>query len=245
LPGDRSDVLRRMDERAQHFAEISKQIWDFAELGYKEFKSSELLRSELRTTGFQVQEKVGDIATAFSATWGQGKPVIGILGEFDALPGLSQQPVPERKPQVAGGPGHGCGHNLFSAGPAFAANTLKECLEQKKAPGTIRLFGTPAGEGGGGEIYMARAGAFSDCDVILSWHPGDRNRPSMGSNRASISAKFRFSGKAAHAGGSPDKGRSALDAVMLMGNAVRIRRTSCAPAQGGVGDLADALVAGF
>jgi aminobenzoyl-glutamate utilization protein B len=221
---DRSDLLRKMDEKAQHFSEVSKQIWDFAEVGYKETKSSDLLKSELRKAGFQIQERVGEIPTAFSATWGQGKPVIGILGEFDALPGLSQETVPEQKPRMAGAPGHGCGHNLFGAGSAMAAISVKEYLEQKKVPGTLRFYGTPAEEGGGGKIYMARAGAFSDCEVILSWHPGDRNRASLGSNLANISAKFKFYGKAAHAGGSPDKGRSALDAVMLMGNAVEFLR---------------------
>jgi aminobenzoyl-glutamate utilization protein B len=224
LPEDRAELLKKMDGSAPHFAAVSRQIWELAEAGYKEVKSSELLRSELRKAGFQVTESVGDIPTAFSATWGQGKPVIGILGEFDALPGLSQETVPEHKPIVTGGPGHGCGHNLFGAGSAFAAITIKEYLGQKKSPGTIRFYGTPAEEGGGGKIYMARAGAFSDCDVILSWHPGDRNRASMGSNLANITAKFRFYGKAAHAGGSPDKGRSALDAVMLMSSAVEFMR---------------------
>lgn len=224
VAADRSDLLKQMDARAQHFADISRQIWEFAEVGYKEVRSSDLLKSELRSAGFQIREKVADIPTAFSASWGQGKPVIGILGEFDALPGLSQEAIPQQKPRVAGAPGHGCGHNLFGSASAFAAISVKNYLTDKKIPGTIRFYGTPAEEGGGGKIYMARAGAFNDCDVVLTWHPGGANRASVGSNLANITAKFRFYGKAAHAAGSPDKGRSALDAVMLMGNAVEFMR---------------------
>ncbi len=222
--GERADLIQKMDRGVQHYAELSRQIWELAEVGYKEVKSSGLLKSELRSAGFQIQENIAEIPTAFIASWGQGKPVIGILGEFDALPGLSQDTVPEKKPLMAGAPGHGCGHNLFGAGSAFAAVAVKDHLAAKGIPGTIRFYGTPAEEGGGGKIYMARAGAFSDCDVILTWHPGDRNRASVGSNLANISAKFRFFGTAAHAGGSPDKGHSALDAVMLMGSAVEFLR---------------------
>ncbi len=221
---DRSELLRQMDARARHFAEVSRQIWEFAEVGYKETRSSQLLRTELSGAGFQIQEKIADIPTAFSASWGQGKPVIGILGEFDALPGLSQEAIPQQKPRIAGAPGHGCGHNLFGTASAFAAIAVKDYLAAKKVPGTIRFYGTPAEEGGGGKIYMVRAGAFKDCDVVLTWHPGGANRASVGSNLANISAKFRFYGKAAHAASSPDKGRSALDAVMLMGNAVEFLR---------------------
>ncbi len=221
---DRADLLKQIDARAQHFTEVSRQIWEFAEVGYKETKSSELLRTELRGAGFQVLEKIADIPTAFSATWGQGKPVIGILGEFDALPALSQEAIPQQKARVSGAPGHGCGHNLFGTASAFAAISVKDYLAGRKLSGTIRFYGTPAEEGGGGKIYMARAGAFKDCDIILSWHPGGANRASLGSNLANISAKFRFYGKAAHAASSPDKGRSALDAVMLMGNGVEFLR---------------------
>jgi len=224
VPADRADLLKKMDARAQHFADVSHQIWEFAEVGYKEVRSSELLKSELRAAGFQIQEKVADIPTAFFASWGQGKPVIGILGEFDALPGLSQEAIPQQKARVAGAPGHGCGHNLFGSASDFAAISVKEYLAEKKIPGTIRFYGTPAEEGGGGKIYMARAGVFNDCDIVLTWHPADANRANVGSNLANITAKFRFYGKPAHAAASPDKGRSALDAVMLMGNAVEFMR---------------------
>src|SRR6185503_6539050 len=162
--------------------------------------------------------------TAFSATWGSGKPVIGILGEYDALPGLSQAAVAEHKPREDGAPGHGCGHNLFGAGSAFAAVAVKERLAAAKREGTIRFYGCPAEEGGGGKIYMVRAGAFKDCDVVLAWHPGGENRASLQSNLANITGKFRFRGRAAHAAGSPEKGRSALDGVAIFTHAVELLR---------------------
>ncbi|MCI0524514.1 MAG: amidohydrolase [Acidobacteria bacterium] len=221
---DREEMLRKMDDRAEHFGQLSRQIWEFAEVGYKEKQSSDLLKSELRTAGFRLHENVGGIPTAFVASYGRGKPVIGILGEFDALPGLSQESIPEKKARETGAPGHGCGHNLFGVASAFAAITVKDYLTEKKLPGTIRFYGTPAEEGGAGKVYMARAGVFNDCDVILAWHPGDNNSASLKSTLANISAKFRFHGHAAHAAGAPDKGRSSLDAVMLMAHAVDMLR---------------------
>ena len=221
---DRDEMLRRMEERAPHFGDLSRRIWELAEVGYKEVKSAELLKSELRAAGFEIRENVGGIPTAFTASWGRGKPVVGILGEYDALPGLSQDAVPEKKPRAAGSPGHGCGHNLFGAASAFAALAVKDYLSGKGLPGTIRFYGTPAEEGGGGKIYMARAGAFNDCDAVLAWHPGDSNRASLRTSLANITAKFRFRGQAAHAAGSPDRGRSALDALMVMNHAADLLR---------------------
>ncbi len=213
-----------MDTRAERFGGLSRQIWEFAEVGYKETRSAALLKSELRGAGFEIQENVAGIPTAFIATWGQGKPVIAILGEYDALPGLSQLAQPERKPRVAGAAGHGCGHNLLGVASAFAAIAVKDYLAEKKLPGTIRFYGTPAEEGGGGKVYMVRAGAFQDVDAVLTWHPGGRNRASLASNLANISAKFRFYGKPAHAAGSPELGRSALDALMVMNHAADLLR---------------------
>ncbi|MFN0120526.1 MAG: amidohydrolase [Blastocatellia bacterium] len=223
-PDDAGEMLKQMDARAEHYGALSRQIWELAEVGYKEHKSAALLKSELRAAGFTIRENVGDIPTAFSAEYGQGKPVIGILGEYDALPGLSQEDTPEKKARMAGAPGHGCGHNLFGVASAFAAVAVKEQMIAKKIAGTIRFYGTPAEEGGGGKIYMARAGAFNDCDVVLAWHPGSSNRASLGTSLANIHAKFKFYGKAAHAAGAPDKGRSALDAVMLTAHAVDMLR---------------------
>jgi aminobenzoyl-glutamate utilization protein B len=222
-PEERAALLQKMDDRTQHFGELSRQIWELAELGYKEIKSSDLLKSELRSAGFQIQDNVAEIPTAFIASWGQGKPVIGILGEYDALPGLSQDDVPEKKPRLAGGPGHGCGHNLLGAASTFAAIVVKEYLAEHRIPGIIRFYGTPAEEGGGGKVYMVRAGAFRDCDAVLTWHPSDENRIGS-SSLATIFAKFRFYGKASHAAIAPEKGRSALDALTLMNHAVDLMR---------------------
>ena len=221
---DKSALLEKMDARAAHYGDVSRTIWEFAEVGYKEHKSAELLKRELRSAGFAVTESVAAIPTAFTATWGQGRPVIAIMGEYDALPGLSQEDVPERKPRVNGGPGHGCGHNLLGAASLFAAVTIKEWMAEKKIPGVIRFYGTPAEEGGGGKVYMIRAGVFKDVDVVLSWHPADRNGASLESSLAIISAKFRFHGKPAHAAAAPDAGRSALDGLMIMANSVEFLR---------------------
>jgi aminobenzoyl-glutamate utilization protein B len=225
IPDERDEILRKMDSRAEHYGELSRRIWEFAEVGYKEKQSSDLLKTELRNAGFQIQENVAEIPTAFVASYGQGQPVIGVLGEFDALPGLSQEAgVAEKKPRVAGAPGHGCGHNLFGVASAFAAITIKEYLIEKKISGTIRFFGSPAEEGGGAKVYMARAGVFNNCDVVLDWHPSDRNVAHLSSSLANISAKFRYRGQAAHAAGAPDRGRSSLDAVMLAAHAIDMLR---------------------
>lgn len=221
---DRDEILRRMDERSAHYGDLSRRIWEFAEVGYKETQSSALLKNELRSAGFTIEENVANIPTAFVASYGRGKPIIGILGEYDALPGLSQDSIPEKKVINAGAPGHGCGHNLFGVASAFAAVTIKDYLTGKKLPGTIRFYGTPAEEGGAGKVFMARAGVFDDCDVALVWHPADQNRANMASSLANINAKFRFYGQASHAAGAPERGRSALDAVMIASHAIDLLR---------------------
>ena len=221
---DRVKLLASMDAKASHYGDLSRKIWEYSEVGYKETKSAAAHVAELKAAGFEVQEGVASIPTAFIASWGSGKPIIGIMAEYDALPGLSQYDTPEKRPRVEGDPGHGCGHNLLGAGAVFAAITVKDMLAEKKLPGTIRLYGTPAEEGGGGKIYIARAGLMKDLDVMLSWHPGDRNQAGVGTTLANTSAKFRFRGQAAHAAGSPDKGRSALDAVMLTGMGIEFLR---------------------
>lgn len=226
----RAKALAEIDSNATHYGEISRRIWEFSEVGYKETKSAALLRAELEKAGFKIQDNVGGIPTAFTATWGQGKPVIGIMGEYDALPGLSQDTVPTQKPRVAGDPGHGCGHNLFGTAAAAAAIAVKHHLESNHLPGTLRFYGTPAEEGGGGKIYMARAGVFADVDTVITWHPGSSNAASKGSSLANINAKFRFYGKAAHAAAAPWAGRSALDALLLMAHAVDMLREHVTPA---------------
>jgi len=213
-----------VDANAAHWKQVSKQIWDFAELGYHEDKSSALLQAQLKNAGFSIEAGVADEPTAFIASYGQGKPVIAILGEFDALPGLSQKPEPERAPVVAGAPGHGCGHNLLGSGAALAAVAVKQYMAEHRIAGTLRYYGTPAEEGGSGKVYMVRDGLFKDVDAVLHWHPASSNSVNNGGALAVISAKFTFHGVAAHAAMAPDRGRSALDAVMLMGNGIEFLR---------------------
>jgi aminobenzoyl-glutamate utilization protein B len=218
-------VLAGIDASRAHYADIAHQIWGFAEVGYQEQRSSALLQSELKRAGFEVKAGVAGIPTAFVATFGNGQPIIGVVGEFDALPGLSQEgSTPSRKPVVAEGPGHGCGHNLLGTGALAAAIAVKDWLVASGRQGTLRYYGTPAEEGGSGKVYMVEAGLFKDADAIVSWHPGDRNETSGGSTLANISAKFRFHGIASHAAAAPEKGRSALDAVEAMDYMVNMMR---------------------
>jgi aminobenzoyl-glutamate utilization protein B len=223
-PTVHKQVEHFVDEGAANWKQVSKQIWDYAELGYHENKSSTLLQAQLKEAGFAVQAGVANEPTAFVASYGSGKPVIAILGEFDALPGLSQQTSPDRDPVVANAPGHGCGHNLLGSGAALAAVSVKEYIQANRIAGTLRYYGTPAEEGGSGKVYMVRDGLFKDVDVVLHWHPGDHNAIINGGLLAVDSAKFTFHGIAAHAAMAPDRGRSALDAVMLMGNGIEFMR---------------------
>jgi aminobenzoyl-glutamate utilization protein B len=217
-------IIGLVEGRAIHFGNLARQIWENPEPGYKETKSAALLAGELRQEGFRVRENVAGIPTAFIAEWGTGKPVIGIMGEYDALPGLSQEVAAEKKARVAGGYGHACGHNLLGAASALAAIATKTMLDAERLPGTIRFYGTPAEEGGGGKTFMAREGVFNDADIVLHWHPGDRNIATTGSTLAITSAKFTFQGRAAHAASAPEKGRSALDAAVLMAHALDMLR---------------------
>jgi aminobenzoyl-glutamate utilization protein B len=182
------------------------------------------LQSELKGAGFEIRSGVAGIPTAFVASWGQGRPVVALIAEYDALPGLSQDAVPERKPLVEGAPGHGCGHHLLGTASVAAAIAAKEWLAAQRRPGTLRVYGTPAEEGGSGKVYMVRDGLFADVDAALAWHPADHNGASTGSTLANISAKFRFHGVSAHASASPEQGRSALDGVEAMNAMVNLMR---------------------
>jgi aminobenzoyl-glutamate utilization protein B len=217
-------VLDRVTAHAEKFEAISRQIWETPELGFHENKSSGLLQNELRANGFMVKAALAGMPTAFTAEFGSGKPVIALMGEFDALPGLSQKESPEMSPVTEGGPGHGCGHNLLGSASALAAVAVKEEMQARGLKGTLRYFGTPAEEGGGGKIYLIHAGLFRDVDAVLDWHPGDSNRVSLGSSLANNGALFRFHGVAAHAAAAPERGRSALDGAMIMLNAVEMLR---------------------
>lgn len=217
-------VLAFLEAARERFASVALQIWEFAEVGYQETRSSALLQQELRRAGFTVESGVAGMPTAFVAGYGSGRPVIAILAEFDALPGITQDRVPERRPLPGKDAGHACGHHLFGAGSTAAAVAVKEWLAESGVPGTIRLYGTPAEEGGAGKVYMVRAGLFKDVDAVLHWHPSDRNDASPAGSLANKSAKFRFHGFSTHAAGAPERGRSALDGVEAMDYMVNMMR---------------------
>lgn len=219
-----ADVVRALDARYAHYTDIANELWENPELGYLEENSVAVLQHELESAGFVVAKGVAGIPTAFTASYGSGKPVIGILGEFDALPGMSQSAVPHREIKVEGAPGQACGHHLFGTGSLAAAIAVKQWLVASGTTGTIRYYGTPAEEGGSGKVYMVRAGLFDDVDVALSWHAGDQNTANPSTNLATISAKFRFAGNASHAAAAPEMGRSALDAVEAMDYMVNMLR---------------------
>jgi aminobenzoyl-glutamate utilization protein B len=217
-------ITQELNHKYADYTKIAKQIWDNPELGYLEVKSSAILQKHLEKEGFTVDVGVADIPTSFVATYGSGKPVIGILAEFDALPGLSQDTTPYQKPIVEGGNGHGCGHNLFGTASMAAGISLKEWLKQNKKSGTIKVFGTPAEEGGGGKVYMVRAGLFKDVDVVLNWHPSDQNNAGPSTCLAATSIEFKFHGKTSHAASGPQRGRSALDGVEALNYMVNLMR---------------------
>lgn len=220
----KQELIKAIDARTDQYATAAKQIWTYAEVGFQENQSSALLQQMLTTAGFTVQNNVAGMPTAFTATFGSGKPVIGILGEYDALPGVAQMDVPEHKPIAGQVAGHACGHHLFGVASAAAAIAVKDWLTANKRGGTIRFYGTPAEEGGSGKVYMVREGLFSDVDVVLNWHPGASNGAGYGSSLANKTGKFRFYGQASHAAAAPERGRSALDAVEAMDVMVNMLR---------------------
>jgi aminobenzoyl-glutamate utilization protein B len=222
---DQAKLIKNVDAYASRMSEVALQIWSAPELGYLETRTSALLQSELKAAGFTIETGVAGMPTAFVARAGTREgPVIALLAEIDALPGLSQAATPERKPIPNQDAGHGCGHNLFGAGAVAAAIAVKAWLEETGTKAQIRVYGTPAEEGGGGKGYMVRAGLFNDVDATFYWHPGDANNASQDRNLAVTSAKFRFHGQAAHAAAAPDRGRSALDGVEAMNFMVNYMR---------------------
>lgn len=204
--------LDYLDKTFHLYDSIQKRIHGLAEPGYCEYQSVEVLAGHLRENGFSIEAGVAGLPTAFVATYGKGSPVIGLLAEYDALPGLSQDTVPYQKALAEGGTGHGCGHNLIGTASVAAAVALSKWLSQGNE-GTVKLFGCPAEEGGGGKLYMAREGCFNGVDAVLDWHPDVNNVVNTESGLANVQICFKFFGKAAHAASAPDKGRSALDAV--------------------------------
>ncbi len=220
----KEEALNWITQNKARIIEISNTIWNFAEVGLQEFKSSALLADELEKTGFTVQRSVAGMPTAFVASYGSGIPVLGIMGEYDALPSLSQKTVPYKEPVKDGAPGHTCGHNIHGTSGMAAAIAVKMAMEEKKIPGTIKFFGCPAEETLVGKVFMVRDGVFQSVEACLSHHPGMMNVTSLGSSNAMNSVKFHFYGRAAHAAGSPMDGRGASDAVELMNVGVNFMR---------------------
>jgi aminobenzoyl-glutamate utilization protein B len=222
---DHQAITGLVEKREASLTTLARSVWEYAEVGYKEERSSALLANELKKAGFSVTSGIAGMPTAFKASFKRGDgPVIAILAEFDALPGLAQDARPERAPIAGQAAGHACGHNLFGAASVTAAIAIKEWMAANDIKGELRVYGTPAEEGGSGKVYMVRAGLFDDVAATLHWHPSDTNGVSIGSSQANISGKFRFRGVASHASAAPDKGRSALDGVEIMNVATNYLR---------------------
>lgn len=223
---NKAEAIRVIDEKQALLDDVNDSIWEYAETAFQEFKSMDKLCEALEQEGFKVEKGVGDIPTAFTGTYGHGKPVIGLLGEFDALSGLSQVGgCPEKKALVPGAAGHGCGHNCLGTASLAAAIAVKNYLEHNlQVSGTVIYFGCPGEEGGSGKAFMAREGVFKDLDAAITWHPSSTNNVTSGSSLANYQVKYRFYGTSAHAAGDPHLGRSALDAVELMNVGVQFLR---------------------
>ena len=222
---EKKAALAAIEARKDQICDVADRIWEYAELSLQEVKSAALYCKVLEQEGFHVEKGISGIDTAFSASFGSGRPVIGILAEYDALSGLSQTAgCTEEKPLVEGGSGHGCGHNILGAGAMAAAFGVKAYLEQNKIEGTVILYGCPGEEGGASKAFMARDGVWKDLDAALTWHPEDVNEVATGSSNACIQTQYKFHGIASHASGAPEKGRSALDAVELMNTGVQYLR---------------------
>lgn len=226
---NKAAVLASVEKHQKELTDLSDQIWGFAEIAMKENKSAKVLADYAEANGFRVTRGVASIPTAFIAEYGSGKPIIGVLGEFDALPGLSQKAQPTKDALLAGAPGHGCGHNMFGAASLGAALTIKELIAAGKLKGTIRFYGTPAEEDLGGKVWMAKAGLFKDLDVCLDWHPDYENKANMQSSQAVIDYTVSFKGKSAHAAADPWNGRSALDAAELFTTGINFLREHVKP----------------
>jgi aminobenzoyl-glutamate utilization protein B len=226
---NKAAVLASVEKHQKELTDLSDQVWGFAEIAMKENKSAKVLADYAEAQGFRVTRGVAAIPTAFVAEYGSGKPIIGVLGEFDALPGLSQKAQPTKEALLTGAPGHGCGHNMFGAASLGAALTIKELIAAGKLKGTIRFYGTPAEEDLAGKVWMAKAGLFNDLDVCLDWHPDYENKANMQSSQAVIDYTVSFKGKSAHAAADPWNGRSALDAAELFTTGINFLREHVKP----------------
>lgn len=222
---EKQAAIAAIDEKQDIIIHVADSVWEYAELSLREYRSCALYCEVLEKEGFLVERGICGIETAFSASFGSGEPIIGILAEYDALSGLSQKAGAEKREEaVCGGNGHGCGHNLLGAGALAAAIGIKAYLEQADRPGTVILYGCPGEEGGAAKAFMARDGVWKKLDAALTWHPEDVNEVATGSSNSCIQTQYQFTGIASHAAGAPEKGRSALDAVELMNIGVQFLR---------------------
>lgn len=227
--GNKKSVVRSIDSKFEQLTDLSDRIWSFEEIAFQETQSAEALVSYAEAQGFRVTRGVAEIPTAFVAEYGSGHPIIGILGEFDALPGLSQQTVPYKAPLHKGAPGHGCGHNLFGVASLGAATAIKELIQEGKIKGTVRFYGTPAEEKFFGKLWMVRAGLFDDVDVVMDWHPSDHTEAAVQSSLALVDFLVEFSGQTAHASADPWNARSASDALELFTTGIQYYREHIKP----------------
>jgi aminobenzoyl-glutamate utilization protein B len=222
-------AVASVERHRPEMVDLANQVWAFAETALKEKRSSKVLADYAEGQGFKVERGVAGLPTAFIASYGSGKPVIAILGEYDALPGMSQKAQPTKEPVEAGAPGHGCGHNLFGAASLGAAVAVKELMAAGKLQGTVRFYGTPAEESVGGKLYMVREGLFKDVDVVLAWHPSDETKADTQSTQAMVDFVVEFRGKTAHAAFDPWNGRSALDGLEIFTHALNMMREHVRP----------------
>ncbi len=225
----KTEVRANVAAQYEQLTDLSDRIWSYEEIAFQEAQSADALKAYARANGFRIKENIGEIPTAFTAEFGSGKPVIGILGEFDALPGLSQETVPHKKPRNEGAAGHGCGHNLFGTASLGAATAIKELIEAGKLKGTIRFYGTPAEEKYFGKLWMVRAGAFDDVDVVMDWHPSSQTKVGVQTGLALVDFVVEFNGQAAHAASDPWNGRDASDALELYASGINYYREHVKP----------------
>ncbi|HMQ00801.1 MAG TPA: amidohydrolase [Cyclobacteriaceae bacterium] len=229
MSANKRSVIQSIEQKTKALTDISDKIWAHAETAFEETESSKLLADYAEANGFKVERGVAEMPSAFIASYGSGSPVIGILGEFDALPGLSQKAVPHKDPLHNGQAGHGCGHNLFGTASLGAAIAIKELIEQGKLKGTIRFYGTPAEEKFFGKLWFARAGLFDDLDVCMDWHPGAETKAAVQTGLALVDFMVEFHGQAAHASADPWNGRSASDALELYTTGINYYREHIKP----------------
>ena len=225
----KQEIIQLLEDRYDELTSLSDQIWSFEEVAFEEAQSAQALIDYATSNGFTIERGIGEIPTAFTAEYGSGKPIIAIMGEFDALPGLSQEPVPYKSPRNEGGAGHGCGHNLFGVASLAAATAVKELIEDGTLKGTVRFYGTPAEEKYFGKLWMIRAGAFDDVDVMMDWHPAPETKANVQSSLALVDFMVEYYGQAAHAAADPWNGRSASDALELYTTGINYYREHVKP----------------